>query len=79
MLLATLTLAIAAASSGATSSADYNYDAAGRLVTARYDNGMCIVYVYDQNGNRTSQTNSTASASANWGTGVWGCFVWTPQ
>jgi hypothetical protein len=41
----------------------------------------CIVYTYDANGNRTSQsiTTSGGALSPVWGTGVWGCFVWTPH
>jgi hypothetical protein len=59
----------------------YTYDQLGRITTALYDNGLCIVYTYDANGNRTSQTNSASGApqTPTWGTGVWGCFVWTPQ
>jgi YD repeat-containing protein len=71
-------LAIAVASGGATSSVDYRYDPLGRIVTAHYDDGLCVVYAYDQNGNRTSQTNSTGSGSSTWGSGVWGCFTWAP-
>lgn len=78
IILVATVFAITGASSGATGSANYSYDGIGRLVTALYDNGMCVVYSYDQNGNRTSQINSTAVSAATWGTGVWGCFVWTP-
>lgn len=58
----------------------YGYDALGRLTTALYDNGLCIVYAYDASGNRTSQNNTSGSApeSPVWGTGVWGCAKWTP-
>jgi len=56
----------------------YRYDEVGRVTTALYDNGLCVAYAYDANGNRTSQTNSTASATAVWGTGTFGCFSWTP-
>lgn len=55
----------------------YTYDLAGRVTTALYDNGLCIAYVYDANGNRTAQTNSTPGPPA-WGSGAWGCFSWTP-
>jgi YD repeat-containing protein len=61
---------------GAFGSAVYTYDKAGRLLVARYDNGMCVAYTYDANGNRTSQTN--LSATAVWGAGIFGCFNWTP-
>jgi YD repeat-containing protein len=58
----------------------YTYDQLGRVTTAAYDNGMCVAYSYDVNGNRTSQTNTLggAPATGTWGTGTWGCFVWTP-
>ncbi|MBZ9765502.1 RHS repeat protein [Mesorhizobium sp. CA6] len=58
----------------------YTYDPTGRLTTALYDNSTCIAYSYDANGNRTSQTNTVGGVpvSAVWGSGVWGCFKWTP-
>jgi hypothetical protein len=76
------TLAVLASSGAysATGSVTYTYDALGRLRTARYDTGICIVYQYDANGNRTSQTVNVGGAplTPTWGTGVWGCFNWTP-
>ncbi|TGQ51031.1 hypothetical protein EN836_26170 [Mesorhizobium sp. M1C.F.Ca.ET.193.01.1.1] len=60
----------------ANSSVNYGYDALGRVTSALYDNGLCIAYTYDANGNRTSQVNSTQTAV--WGSGAWGCFKWTP-
>lgn len=72
-----LSFAFASASSGDTGSVGYSYDIDGRIVTARYSNGICVVYTYDENGNRTSQTNSTGITIAQWGTGSWGCFNWT--
>jgi len=39
--------------------------------------GAGVAYTYDAAGNRTSQTNATPPAPA-WGSGNWGCFVWTP-
>jgi YD repeat-containing protein len=58
----------------------YGYDPNGRVVTALYDNGLCTIYAYDANGNRTSQTSAIGGSPASpvWGTGVWGCFNWTP-
>jgi hypothetical protein len=57
----------------------FTYDAVGRIRTARYDNGVCVVYSYDANGNRTAQSNVTGSSGTPaWGTGFWGCFPWTP-
>jgi len=57
----------------------YTYDALGRVATARYDNGTCIVYTYDANGNRTAQTITTSGNPTTpvWGTGSWGCFIWS--
>jgi YD repeat-containing protein len=55
----------------------YSYDLVGRLTTASYDNGLCIAYGYDANGNRITQSN--AFAPPVWGSGVWGCIRWTPQ
>ncbi len=63
---------------GALGSGVYGYDKVGRLTTALYDNGTCLVYAYDANGNRTSQTNTSATVTAVWGTGTYGCFSWTP-
>lgn len=66
---------------GANASAYYGYDPIGRVTTALYDNGVCVVYAYDANGNRTSQTNTASGPpeAPTWGSGVWGCFSWTPQ
>ena len=64
------------------SSVSYAYDQVGRVTTAAYDNGLCVVYTYDANGNRTAQSFSMSSvpASQNWGSGVWGCYLkWTPH
>lgn len=51
----------------------YTYDALGRVTTVSYDTGVCIVYSYDPNGNRLSETINVATAGA---IGVWGCFNW---
>ncbi|MBN9488402.1 MAG: RHS repeat protein [Alphaproteobacteria bacterium] len=61
-------------------SASYSYDPVGRIAVARYDNGMCVIYIYDANGNRTSQTNASTGGpvTPTWGTGTFGCFVWSP-
>jgi YD repeat-containing protein len=58
-------------------STSYTYDELGRLTTAVYDNGLCVAYAYDATGNRTSQSNASASSAPTWGSGVWGCFLWT--
>lgn len=67
--------------SEADSSSDFTYDPVGRVTTALYDNGLCVAYGYDANGNRTSQTNTISPAPElhTWGSGVLGCFKWTPQ
>lgn len=54
----------------------YTYDPVGRVVTALYDNNVCIVYAYDANGNRTAQVINAAGTpnSGVWGTGILGCF-----
>jgi uncharacterized protein RhaS with RHS repeats len=64
------TLTIANAANG---SVAYTYDALGRVSTASYDTGVCIVYKYDPNGNRLSETITIAASGT---TGVWGCFNW---
>jgi YD repeat-containing protein len=70
----------AMAPAAAISSVKYTYDRMGRVTTALYDNGVCIVYAYDANGNRTSATTYAAGSlnTPTWGTGTWGCFIWTP-
>jgi uncharacterized protein RhaS with RHS repeats len=67
-VMGTLTRARAANGSVA-----YTYDALGRVTTASYDTGVCIVYSYDPNGNRLSETINVTTAGT---TGVWGCFNW---
>ncbi|MDR3468687.1 MAG: RHS repeat protein [Xanthobacteraceae bacterium] len=57
----------------ANGSVAYSYDALGRITSASYDTGVCVIYSYDANGNRLSETvNVTATGSI----GVWGCFNW---
>jgi len=63
-----LTLAHAANGSVA-----YTYDALGRVTTASYDTGVCVLYSYDPNGNRLSETINVTTGGA---IGVWGCFNW---
>lgn len=79
-LAATLMLG-AGQARAATASIYYTYDPLGRVITARYDNGTCIVYAYDPAGNRTAQTNTLNAGpeTPTWGTGTWGCFLWTAQ
>ncbi len=76
MALLGLFIAAAAEAAGVT----YSYDFVGRVTTAVYDNAVCIVYGYDANGNRLSQTNTSGGTPVSpvWGSGKWGCFFWTP-
>lgn len=57
----------------------YTYDDNGRIMSALYDNGVCVVYAYDANGNRLSQTTLPAGSAntSTWGTGTYGCFKWS--
>ena len=72
-LLALLAVATPTLSFAANGSVAYTYDALGRVTTASYDTGVCIVYKYDANGNRLSETINVTAAGA---TGVWECFNW---
>ena len=60
-------------------SSSITYDIVGRVTTALYDNGLCVVYSYDANGNRTSQVNAVSGGSGPpvWGISVYGCFNWS--
>lgn len=64
---------LASPAGAANGSVAYTYDALGRVTTASYDTGVCIVYTYDANGNRLSEAINVAASGA---TGVWGCFNW---
>ena len=80
--LAAKSMFVALALTGATNgdgSATYGYDLDGRVRSVLYDNGLCIAYNYDANGNRTSQNNTINGPEnqATWGTGYFGCFSWT--
>jgi uncharacterized protein RhaS with RHS repeats len=69
-ILSPSSISVADAANG---SVAYTYDALGRIITASYDTGACIIYSYDANGNRLSETINVSAAGA---TGVWGCFNW---
>jgi YD repeat-containing protein len=73
--LATLAAGALAVANAANGSVAYSYDALGRVTTASYDTGVCIVYKYDANGNRISETINVAAGGGGT-TGVWGCFNW---
>ncbi len=51
-----------------------------RVAAHRASSDPCIVYTYDGNGNRQSQTITVSGdgMTPSWGTGTWGCFKWTP-
>lgn len=60
-------------------SVSYTYDVNYRVTTALYNNSVCIAYSYDDNGNRTKQTNTVGGGAIvpKWGSGTWGCFQWS--
>jgi YD repeat-containing protein len=72
-LCAASALGAIAVTHAANGSVAYSYDALGRVTTASYDTGVCIIYKYDPNGNRLSETISVTTTGT---TGVWGCFNW---
>lgn len=77
MAIAAMTIPGSALGSGVV----YGYDVVGRVTSALYDNGTCLVYAYDANGNRTSRIVTSAGGAPQtptWGTGTFGCFSWTP-
>jgi YD repeat-containing protein len=56
----------------------YLYDLVGRLTVIRYDNGVCVAYSYDANGDRTSSSTAlNATGSLKWGASSWGCKIWS--
>lgn len=59
-------------------SAVYAYDALGRVASVSYDTGVIIIYSYDANGNRTSQTINANSTNAVWNSFTWGAALWHP-
>jgi YD repeat-containing protein len=70
-ILAFLANSAIGAAFAANGSVTYTYDALGRVTTANYDTGVCVIYSYDANGNRLSQTIRAGGTN-----GVWGCFNW---
>jgi uncharacterized protein RhaS with RHS repeats len=72
-VLAALATGALTSANAANGSVAYSYDALGRVSTASYDTGVCIVYKYDAAGNRLSETITIAVSGT---TGVWGCFNW---
>ncbi|MBU3890984.1 RHS repeat domain-containing protein [Methylosinus sp. KRF6] len=56
----------------------YSYDRLGRLTSAAYENGVCLTYSYDANGNRTVISSIIAPVGPpTWGAAPFGCFNWT--
>jgi YD repeat-containing protein len=72
---AALAIAVFTQAYAANGSVAYTYDPLGRVTTASYDTGVCVIYSYDANGNRLSQTVNVTTGGT---TGVWGCFNWNP-
>ena len=67
----------------ANGSVTYTYDALGRITTAAYDTGVIVIYTYDSNGNRLSQTINVNTATLTWTTtampctaNCWGQGLW---
>jgi hypothetical protein len=71
---------MASVPSNAEHTADSTHNHAGKADPIGGSRDPCIVYVYDSNGNRLFQTITVSGGvmSPTWGTGVWGCFAWTP-
>jgi RHS repeat-associated protein len=65
-LLAPALVGVLAASDAvqADGSVTFGYDQTGRVSSAAYDNGLCVVYAYDQAGNRTEIGESSDAAAA---------------
>jgi len=52
--------------------------AAAIVAAALQAANICVHYEYDANGNRTSRTvEEIAATPTTWGTGVYGCFLWS--
>jgi YD repeat-containing protein len=63
---------------GADAATTFLYDPQGRLTAIIYDNGNCVAYSYDADGNRTaSRVAVNAAGSLIWGSGLWGCRTWS--
>jgi YD repeat-containing protein len=67
----------------ANGSVTYTYDALGRIITATYDTGVIVIYTYDSNGNRLSQTINVNTATLTWTvtampctSNCWGQSLW---
>lgn len=63
LIFLTWTSHVAVAANG---SVLYTYDALGRIITATYDTGVIVIYTYDSNGNRLSQTINVNTSTLTW-------------
>lgn len=73
-------IAISLATPSYTSAADqYGYDALGRISSVRYEDGLCVIYSYDRNGNIIRQIANAAplETSMLWGSDNWTNFAWS--
>ena len=71
-----LGLLLSPAADAANGSVVYTYDALGRISTASYDTGVFVIYAYDANGNRVSQTINVNATTGTWGSFNWGAALW---
>lgn len=60
---AALTAALCVTAGSAIAGATYSYDALGRIISVRYDDGKQIVYKYDAAGNRTQHIVSATTVN----------------
>lgn len=60
---AALTAALCVTAGSAIAGATYSYDALGRIISVRYDDGKQIVYKYDAAGNRTQHVVSATTVN----------------
>jgi YD repeat-containing protein len=76
-------LSVSPLAQAANGSATYTYDALGRVASVSYDTGIIIIYTYDANGNRLSQTINVNTVTLTWTATVnpcslncWGAALW---
>jgi len=65
--------------SSASASDHYGYDLLGQIATVRYENGLCVIYTYDKNGNIVRQIGNAAptETAVLWGSDTWPDFAWS--
>lgn len=77
-LCAGAAILLSSTSYAASTTTAYTYDEVGRLVTALYGDGVCVIYDYDAAGNVEERRVQTGSLTgAQWGSVPWGCFRWS--